>query len=131
MLALQNTSLDSAMFYDARCAISDYSGMFHPMERKPYPAYYGFMAFSELYRRRNQVDVEMNIPGVYACAAKDDSTGCIVIANTTDESVEVFAEVLGGKVATKCMQICEGCIWEEREFLNELPKYSVVYIEFA
>ena len=130
MLALQNTSLDSAMFYDARCAVSDYSGMFHPMERKPYPASSGFLACGELSRRQNQVEVQVDIPGVYACAAKDDDTGCIVIANTTEASVNVFAEVLCGKVATKCMKICESCIWEECEFSNELPKHSVVYIEF-
>ena len=129
MLALQNTSLDSAMFYDARCAIGDYSGMFHPMEKKPHPAYYGFVAFAELYRRKNQVQIEMDIEGVYACAAKDE-TGCLVLANTKNEDVELCVEGIQNAVITKCMTVSENGIWSEVEFENQLPKQSITCIYY-
>lgn len=130
MLALQDTSLDSAMFYDARCGVSDYSGMFHPMTKKPYPAYYGFLAFSELHRRQNQVEIQMEIPGVYACAAKDE-TGCLVITNTNVEDIDVFIEVADGNVVTKCMQLAEDGIWKECEVPNKLPKHSFVCVYYS
>ena len=38
MLALQNTSLDSAMFYDAKCGRGIYAGMFDCMLYEPLPA---------------------------------------------------------------------------------------------
>ena len=129
MLALQDTSLDSAMFYDARCAASNYSGMFHPITRKPYPAYYGFMAFAELYRRKNQVEVQMDIQGVYACAAKDE-TGCLVIANTNSEDIEIFIKGAERDAVAKCMMVSENGIWSEVEFTNNLPKHSIICVYY-
>ena len=126
MLALQNTSLDSAMFYDARCGCGSclYSSMFNPITCEPYPAYYSFVAFSELYRRKNQVATIMEIPGVYACAAKDE-TGCVVIVNTNAEEVELSIAVTDGYDAEKCMQIVDDHIWEEVSVPEKLPGYSV------
>lgn len=129
MLALQNTSLDSAMFYDARCGVSDYSGMFHPMTKEPYPAYYGFVAFSELYRRKNQVEVQIDMPGVYACAAKDE-TGCLVIANTNAEAIDYQIEFERIVLVEKCMMLTEHCIWEEVGLPKELPAHSVLCVYY-
>ncbi len=129
LLALQDTSLNSAMFYDARCGLGSYSGMFHPMTEKPYPAYYGFLAFAELYRRQNQVEIQMNIPGVYALAAKDD-TGCIVIANTNNEDMEITIETNEDTLITKCVRVAEENIWKECEFSNVLPKHSIVCMTY-
>lgn len=129
MLALQDTSLDSAMFYDARCGMGDYSGMFHPLTYKPYPAYYGFLAFSELYRRKNQTEAVWDIPGVYACAAKGDSA-CLVLVNTNAQEVEVSVEVTDGYEAVKCMLIAENSIWEECAFPASLPKHSITCIYY-
>lgn len=129
MLALQNTSLDSAMFYDARCDMGNYSGMFHPMTYKPHPAYYGFLAFSELYCRKNQTEVIMDIPGVYACAAKGD-TACLVIANTNAQDVDVSVEVTKGYDVTKCMLIAKNSIWKKCSLPASLPKHSVICVYY-
>ena len=45
LCALQNTSLGSAMFYDARCNMGIYSGFFDCMTYQPLPTYYSFVAF--------------------------------------------------------------------------------------
>lgn len=129
MIALQDTDLSSAMFYDARCGVGIYSGMFNPLTQKPFPAYYSFLAFSELYIRKNQVDVTADIPGVYVCAAKSD-TGCLVIVNTNDEEVCYSLDVLGKCNLDKCTMISDGCIWEETPFLDKLPPQSLICIYF-
>ena len=105
------------------------SGMFHPMERKPYPAYYGFLAFSELYCRKNQVEIQVEIPGVYVCAAKSE-TGCLVIANTNEEEIEVTIEVRNGNEIEKCVEVSENGIWKECEFSNKLLKHSILCIYY-
>lgn len=129
LLALQDTDVSKAMFYDARCGVSIYSGMFNPLTEKPFPAYYSFVAFSELYSRENQVDVTTDIHGVYACAAKD-STGCIVIANTNDEEVQYLLDATNGYSIDKCKIISENCIWEETYVPEMLPPNSVTCIYF-
>ena len=86
MLAMQNAPLDSAMFYDARFGTSIYGSLFNPLTAEPFPSYYTFIAFNELYRRGSQAEVVCDIPGVYAAAAKGED-GCIVIANTNQEDV--------------------------------------------
>ena len=66
----------------------------------------------------------MDIPGVYACAAKDE-TGCVVIVNTNAEEVELSIAVTDGYDAEKCMQIVNDHIWEEVSVPEKLPGYSV------
>ena len=127
MLALQDTPLDSAMFYDAQCSVSKFSGMFNPLTLEPFPAYYGFVAFSELYSRKSQVEVAMDIPGVYACAAKDD-TGCVVIVNTNPYEVEYSLNHNEGYYIYKCMQVSENCVWEEVALPEQLPGHSIICI---
>lgn len=129
LLALQDTDLSSAMFYDARCDVSIYSCMFNPLTREPFPTYYSFVAFSELYGRENQVEVTAQIPGVYACAAKD-STGCLVVANTTDEEVEYSLDVTKGYDTYQCKMLSETCLWEETSVPEKLLPNSVVCFYF-
>ncbi len=90
MLAFQKTPLDNAMFYDARCGIGDYSGMFNPMTMKPHPAYYGFVAFNELYTLGGEVEILGELPeDVYAVAASDGKRGALVISNISDNALEL------------------------------------------
>lgn len=135
LLALQDTSLDSAMFYDARCGIGMYSGLFSPLDYGLRPAYYAFAAFGELYRRGNQVEVAVDAEGVYAVAAKakEGSTevgGCLVIANTNEQAAALDLTIQGSETINQCRMIAEGCIWEECGLPEELPAYSVVCIYY-
>lgn len=88
LLAFQNTPLDSTMFYDARVGTSVYGGgVFNPLTQEPFPTYFAFTAFNELYQLGKQVDVLFNQKGVYAVGARNEDRGCVVIVNTTGEKL--------------------------------------------
>ena len=126
MLALQNTPMETAMFYDARYGTSIYGGMFNPLTGEPFKAYYSFMAFAELYKREVQNELTMEIPGVYGLAAGTAEDGCIVLANTNTEEEEAVLELPEGVQVTGC-RITDGeRTWEETEFTGVLPGESVV-----
>jgi len=126
MLALQNTPMETAMFYDARYGTSIYGGMFNPLTGEPFKAYYSFMAFAELYKREVQTELTMEIPGVYGLAAGTAEDGCIVLSNTNAEETEAVLELPEGVQVTGC-RITDGeRTWEETEFGGVLPGESVV-----
>ena len=128
MLALQNTSLDSAMFYDARCAVGTYSSMFNCMTFKPLPAYYSFVAFGQLYKAGTQVYVGELPKGIYCLAAKGEE-GCIVFSNLKSEDISVELDLIGANEITECKIIKEDSIWEDYDFQNTIPAESVIMIK--
>lgn len=84
----QEEPIDNAMFYDARMGVSMYGGMFNPLTQLPFPTYYAFMAFDELYRLGTEVKYEMNdSDGIYALAASNGKRGAILISNPTQDDV--------------------------------------------
>ena len=128
MLALQNTSLDSAMFYDAACSIGPYAGLFDCMTYQPLPSYYSMVAFGELYARGTQVFVDRLPEGVFGCAARGED-GCLVLANTTEEDVELSLDISGAEKVTAGRIIQDGAIWAECAFRNRLPANSVLFLQ--
>lgn len=126
MLTLQNTSLDSAMFYDARCNMGIFSSLFNCMTMQPLPAYYAFVAFGELYVRKRQVFVGELPTNVYAVAAAGDD-GYLVLANVGEETT-IDLDVVGGEMA-ECKRIAENAVWEEADFDGVLPAFSVVCVK--
>lgn len=130
LLALQDTSLNSAMFYDARCGMGNYSGLFSPLDYSPRPAYYAFVAFGELYRRIHQVKVTVDSEGVYAVAARNHD-GCLVIANTNDFELPLTLEWTGVKHIDRCMIISKNQIWCECELPKVLSKHSVLCVSYS
>jgi hypothetical protein len=126
MLAMQNSPLDSAMFYDARYGVSIYGSMFNPMTAAPFPAYYGFLAFNELYLLGTQAEVCCDDEGVYALAAYKGTEGCIVLANTSAEDVPLKLET--DAAVTECRildgeRLLSGCRLPE-----EIPGNTVLCI---
>lgn len=115
MLMFQDSPLDNAMFYDARLGVSVYGSMFHPLTRKPFPAYYAFTAFNRLYQLKNQVELTLDNDDIYAVAAKDGENACIVIVNPTgaDVGLDLFFE---GTVK-ECFVTTEG----KNDLACELP----------
>ncbi|MBP1587546.1 MAG: hypothetical protein ILO53_03980 [Clostridia bacterium] len=63
MLAFTEAPLDGAMFYDAGYGISTYAGLFNPLTAKPFPAYYAFVAYNELYKRKTLYKVTVTAGG--------------------------------------------------------------------
>ena len=126
MLALQNTAMDTAMFYDARYGTSIYGGMFNPLTAEPFPAYYGFVAFNELYKRHTQTDLTFDIPGVYGLAAGTAEDGCIVLSNTAAEAVPLTFDLPEGTKITGCRVVKEGMIWQETDAVSELAGHAIL-----
>ncbi len=127
VLSFQNSPLDSAMFYDARLGVGVYGGMFDPLKRTPFPAYYGFKAFGELYRLGTQVKVTIHNKDVYAVAATNNNEGRILIVNT-GESIPLQLDIREQKIV-KCRCIDEAHNYEECELPDILSSDTVLYIE--
>ena len=81
MCAMQKTDTDILCYYDARIDISHYGGMFNPITRKPFPAYFAFKAFDTLYRLGQAVLSEGDGDGVYALGATDGTHRAALITN--------------------------------------------------
>ncbi len=125
LLGFQNSPLDLSTFYDAR-ATGNY-GMFNPFTHKPFPVYYSFMAFNELYKRGNQVELELNEEGIYAVAAKDDNDGCIVIANITSNALPLDIQM--NEKIYECLSIDENHLLEKCDFNNLISSYSILCLK--
>ena len=125
LLAFQNTSLDLSTFYDAG-AKGTY-GMFNPYSHQPFPVYYSFMAFNELYRRGCQVRLELKQKGVYAVAAKDENDGCILIVNTTKEDLPIGLETNGA--IYECLSIDSKHLFEKNDFNNLILSNSIICLK--
>ena len=93
MLAMQNTDTDVLCYYDAGLGTSYYRGMWNPMTCKPFPLYYSFVAFNELYKLGGQVECSENRDGVYTLGATDGEKRAVVIANESDVDVEIDTDL--------------------------------------
>ena len=129
MLAFQNCPLDSAMIYDARCGVSNYSALFNPETAKPYPAYYAFTAFSRLYKLGNQVELSCDDEDVYAVAATDGKRGCLVISNHKSEAKPLEITANGDEVIT--LITAEGKLDSATPFPKEIPANSILTILYS
>ena len=90
MVALQYTSADMLMYYLATFE-SGYGGMFNPITREPFKAYYAFRGFGHLYKLGYQYPIEGADHGriaedVYALAAGNAPIG----ADATERAVLLF-----------------------------------------
>lgn len=126
MLAFQNTPLDSAMFYDARYGVSIYGSLFNPLTAEPFPAYYSFVAYNELYKRQKQVELQTDNDGLYAVAAYDGISGFVLISNPTQDNISIDF-CLNGNV-TECKIINEKYIMEKCSLPSQIEKESVLCV---
>ncbi len=101
MIVLQNKPVDMLMYYDARLSTS-YCGLFNPIGdiprtdlAKPFPLYYVFKAFSEVYKMGNQVEVQIEGENVFAIASANDGKTVVLLTNNKDEREELDLNSLG------------------------------------
>lgn len=128
MCAMQNTKMSVMCYYDARVGVSAYGGLFNPLTREPFCAYYGFKAFGKLYALGTQIECTCDNDKVYALAAKDGKTAAILLSNLgEDTTVEIpCADCF------KAYLIDENNSFTEIEVQNncfDLKRFGVVYIE--
>ena len=125
MLMWQDTPLDSAMFYDCGFGSGNYRSLFNPITTEPFPVYYAFAAFNELYQRRSQAAVTVDTENVYAVAAAAD-TGCVVIANTNEFPVPLHLDC--GRPIIGAKMVDETRSWMDCELPQLLPASSVLCV---
>ena len=129
MLAYQNLPVDSAMIYDARCGVSNYSPLFNPETKKPYPAYYSLAAFGRLYKLGNQVELTCDDEDVYAVAATDGKRGCLMISNHKEEAKPLSITANGDEFIT--LITADGRVDSATPLPKELPANSVLSVMYT
>lgn len=88
MCALQNTPTDMCMYYNLRL-YSTFCGLFNPLNRDVFPAYYAFYYFGKLLALENQIECICDYEDIYALAAKKNDNIGIIIVNNKNESIDV------------------------------------------
>ena len=93
MCALQNTAIDACMYYDAQVG-SSYCGLFNPVGRKIFKAYYAFKAFNELYRLQEQVGMSGLDDKTYGLATWNGQEGAALLVNLCGQEENIRLEIL-------------------------------------
>ena len=98
MCAMQiHSKTDILCYYDATVGAfwcHPYAGMFNPITYEPWPLYYSFAAFGELYRLGTQAECAYEQKdGVYALAAMGEGKKAVLFANSSAEDVQVEANL--------------------------------------
>ena len=137
MLAMQNSSLDMLMYYDAKTD-SAYCGLYNPLyarlpvekEKRVFGVYYVFAAFNELYKLKNQVKTECNGKDIYAVAAFDGDNGAAMITNVSDIKKKV--KIFGAEGLVSCKKIGRKgykAVLPEENTITLLP-YETALVKF-
>ena len=137
MLAMQNSSLDMLMYYDAKTD-SAYCGLYNPLyarlpvekEKRVFGVYYVFAAFNELYKLKNQVKTECNGKDIYAVAAFDVDNGADMITNVSDKKKKV--KIFGAEGLVSCKKIGRKgykAVLPEENTITLLP-YETALVKF-
>lgn len=137
MLAMQNSSLDMLMYYDAKTD-SAYCGLYNPLyarlpvekKKRVFGVYYVFAAFNELYKLKNQVKTECNGKDIYAVAAFDGDNGAAMITNVSDKKKKV--KIFGAESLVSCKKIGRKgykAVLPEENTITLLP-YETALVKF-
>ena len=127
MIGLQKLGLDSAMIYDARCGVGNYSPLFNPMTYRPHKAYYALKAFNEAYRLKTSVRCKSSDPDVYALAAGRPGKGVVLIANISKRKIPLGLD-MGGATPVSCELTDADRTAETVPIPVELPPESFVLV---
>jgi hypothetical protein len=84
----QGGALDMLMYYDARPTAWNGLFNFSQLGKCTLKGYYPFVMFNTLYRLGESVAVAWEEPNLYACAARNETDGALVLThfNDTDQS---------------------------------------------
>ena len=109
MCAMQRTSIDMAMYYDAQVD-SRYCGLFSADNRRVFKAYYAFKAFGALYALGNEAYSAANSEDLYVCAASCTGRNAALLVNASEESKEIVFDVPNSII--ECCATDEEHEWE-------------------
>ena len=130
MIAMQGSPTDVLCYYDARVGCSTYGGMFNPISFEPFPLYYSFCAFGELYSLGEEVYLDYpQLDGLYALAARGGERRAVMLANTTDSPICIETNLDGDYdvFAVDDVRVLDRVEVDCRSFT--IPAYSVYLIK--
>lgn len=133
MIAMQNTSTDMCMYYDA-AESSIYCGIFNPISHGVFKAYYSFYIFGQMFAMGEQCFSHADNPVLFVMAAKGNNKKAIAIVNDSDCEKKVKILVNGAELARGNVKATDDeHTFDDVQFLREidvLPPFSIRYIEF-
>ena len=98
LIGSQRNDVAMLNYYDGGIGPSVYKGLFNPDTFYPYKTYYAFKSFNEAYKLGCEVISDSDCDDVYVLGARDEKHGVILIANTTDEKMELHLDVIGADI---------------------------------
>ena len=130
MIGLQQTELDNAMLYDARCGVGAHSPLFNPLTLKPHKAYYALKAYNEIYRLKNAVRTTSDDEDVWALAGCYGARAKLLVCNASDEAKAMDCDLQGRSVSS--MILTDGAHDFERVApRKDLPPHSFAVLELS
>ena len=133
MIAMQGTSTDMCMYYDA-AERSTYCGIFNRITHDVHKAYYSFLIFGRMYEMGTECYTEAVGENLYALSASGNGKRAFVIVNDSECEREVELTLKGAKIGQgKVMAVDEEHTFDEIAPLDEafvLPPYAIRYVEF-
>ena len=137
---LQNTNyVDMAHYYSFN-VVSTYNGFMDNNTRAVCPSWYPFVAFGNLYRLENAVEVICDYDRIYSAAAKNSDEYAVLLSNYASENDTVSIHIDGcenGK-AVQVLYITDELHMEEQfsftssssmDLNIKLPKHTVVLLK--
>ena len=132
LLEFQITPVDLACFYDMKCGMGKYAGLFSPETYKPLPPYYAFSSFGELYELGNEVVLDYpKDKGIYAVAARNEKFGEIMITNISEEKYPLEIIAKGADEILECRITTEGECDRKCSMPMALPPDSILTVKYT
>ena len=132
LLMFQNKGIDMAHYYYGKYDPSMiHAGMF-VKGMKPSSAYYGFMAFGQLYNLGNQVEIKTNnLPDdLYIVAAVGEMGQSLLVSNISEGKDYTLKFDAGEYIIHKCMTVNKNCEWVEVQPPEIIESGEILYITF-
>lgn len=100
IIGSQKNEVAMLNYYDAGLGASVYRGLINPDTFYPYKTYYAFKSFNEAYKLGSEVESDSDNDEIYVLGARNDKSGVILIANTTDQPTTFQLNIDGADINT-------------------------------
>ena len=128
LVGFQNSTLDSAAIYDAKCGVGTYSPLFNCFTQEPTKAYYAFLGFDALRQLGTAVMATSDGPDVYAAAAAKEGALAVMIVNFSPKAEPLELDV-GGRSIISCTMTDETQTAKGVPLPGVLPPYSFAVVK--
>ena len=125
ILDMHKAPCDMMVYYQATIH-GAHSGLFNPMTLKPFPTYYVFKTFNELYKLGSAVEIDSAIPAV---AATDGKKGLIMVANVDIDNCDMMIDT-PANWKFKCSYVLEGDYDLVKVDYKQIPYNSMALVEY-